>query len=136
MQTLFPCPSCERHVRADHARRAEPCPFCDAPLPGELAEREAPGGRWRWATVTAAAVASGLSTLGLACDGSSVSHYGAPCLPDACTFPDFDSGLGDARIVADATVSDGALDAAQDAFDAADAGENDAAPDATDAASD
>ncbi len=61
---LAPCPACDRHVRTDEAS----CPFCAAPLPGDLAGGAVPPAPRRLGR--AAAFAFGVITLGAAACGA------------------------------------------------------------------
>lgn len=79
--SLFPCPSCARHVLA----RSTSCPFCSARIPVSVARAPARGwpterlGRAATFKLGAAAVAGATTLLGCGDDdGSSMALYGAP----------------------------------------------------------
>ncbi len=89
MSALVPCPACSRHVRAAEVA----CPFCEAALPNDLAERAVPAATRRLerlaAFTFAASVAVGAAALA-GCDagdstggqesniGAIAPMYGAP----------------------------------------------------------
>jgi len=75
MSALNPCPSCNRHVRADETA----CPFCAAALPSRasLPERVLPRGRLsRAALIAAGATLAGLSACSSSTSGSDAGTGG------------------------------------------------------------
>ena len=87
MSRLLPCPSCQRHVKADVADQA--CPFCQAAVPaagvgGAQTSTSAPLGRMSriavlaaGATLLTAAVAPGCDGTPLPADGGVAGRDGA-----------------------------------------------------------
>ena len=135
---LIPCARCERHVQVDAAATVHAtCPFCGALQADDVLAREGTAGRWRLHAVTAAALATGLSTFA-GCDfGTSTPAYGLPCPDDGdCVYTPPDASA-DARVRADATVDAGpSEDARTDARpNARDAGASDAGDASNDAPS-
>lgn len=89
-ESLVPCPSCGRHVRAAESA----CPFCDAALPSGLAARAIPGARERLSRAKLA-VFGATASMALAACGTAVGNGNTDGAAEASVVADSNTGASD-----------------------------------------